>query len=177
MRQVFLIKWLTNKNLINFDYRTNLSEMKANVWEGRNESGQFFPIGSPGRFREYPVNNCNFSYFSIFNRNPDNSIIKELTVVAWVKIAQQSTDAVIFVSGKGGINGFLFQRLNDVLYGVAKTRSRYVRINQNTGFQGLSGKWAHVAMTYKGNPLLILMVLKQAHVCNYVYHSLSKTAV
>ena len=26
------------KNLINFNYRTNLSEMKANVWEGRNES-------------------------------------------------------------------------------------------------------------------------------------------
>ena len=76
-------------------------------------------------------------------------------MVAWVKIAPQNTGAVIFDSGKGGINGFLFQRSNDVLYGVAKTRSRYVMINQNTGFRGLSGKWAHVAMTYKGNPLLI----------------------
>ena len=36
---VFLIKCLTGeKDLSNFYYRTNLSENKTNVWEGRNES-------------------------------------------------------------------------------------------------------------------------------------------
>ena len=102
------------------------------------------------------LNNGNFSYFSIFNRKPDNNVKKELTVVAWVKIAQQNTAALIFDSGKGATNGFFFQRTNDVLYSTAKTRSREVRADQNTGFQGLSGKWAHVAMTYEGNPLLIV---------------------
>ena len=35
----FLIKCLTgDKNLINFNYQTNFSKIKANVWEGRDES-------------------------------------------------------------------------------------------------------------------------------------------
>ena len=37
------------KNLLNFNYRTNLSEMKLTFGrEEMNLTGQFFPIGSPG---------------------------------------------------------------------------------------------------------------------------------
>ena len=33
------------KILINFNYHANLSEMEANIWEGRNESDwSFFPM-------------------------------------------------------------------------------------------------------------------------------------
>ena len=42
------------KSLINFSYWTNLSEMKANVWEEEmNLIGQFFLIGSPGSILFY----------------------------------------------------------------------------------------------------------------------------
>ena len=39
VRHVFFIKNVTGEeNLINFNYRTYLSEMNANVWEGGNKS-------------------------------------------------------------------------------------------------------------------------------------------
>ena len=81
---------------------------------------------------------------------------KELTVVAWVKITDPDINAVIFVSGKDAFNGYLLQRSNDVLYSIARAKDRYVIVNGNTGFQGLVGKWTHVAMTYKGNSALIV---------------------
>ena len=36
VRHVFLLQCLTGENFINFNYRTNLSEMKDKVWWGRN---------------------------------------------------------------------------------------------------------------------------------------------